>query len=255
MGNFDDILDEFEEGLIEKEKINLVAFVVDRSGSMGGSEKFVIDSFNEQLKLAREQNDQETLVSLISFTTKYSGQGFHQEPDIQAAYINRHVDQVKELEEWAVGGGTPLHDAVGMTVLKLKQTVMEYNDKDISVLVIVITDGEENASREYKGVQIKNLINELEAEGNWTVTYMGSSSDMTEEQLFEQSQDIGVARAATASFQKSAVGYENATHTLNSSMENFYMERRVGKKAVKDYWQDTAVNKTGDDEETDEQEI
>ena len=69
MGQFDDILDEFENDLMKKEKINLVAFIVDASGSMNGSEKFVCDTFNEQLKIAKEQEDQETLITMVSFSS------------------------------------------------------------------------------------------------------------------------------------------------------------------------------------------
>ena len=113
MGKFDDILDEFEDSLMEKEKINLVAFIIDASGSMNGSEKFVCDTFNEQLKIAKLQTDQETLITMVSFSSDVFGQNNL----LKMFFVNRPVNNVKEITKWKCNGGTPLHDAVGHTNL------------------------------------------------------------------------------------------------------------------------------------------
>lgn len=232
MGNsFDDILDEFEEGLIEKEKINLIAFIMDASGSMTGSEKFVCDCFNKQLKIAKEQKDQETLVTLVKFNTTYND-SFIPKLNIKADYVNRQVDKVKELKKWSVDGGTPLHDAVGHTISKLKHTVEQNKGKDISVLVIVITDGAENMSQEYKGPQIKNIVKELEEEGNWTFTFLGADIDVfaeAEKMSFSSSNNI-------ASFDKSDSGFADATKRMSIGTTTFYNARSVGEKSIKNYY-------------------
>lgn len=238
MGKFDDILDEFENDLMKKEKINLVAFILDASGSMIGSEKFVCDTFNEQLKIAKEQEDQETLITMVSFSSDIFGQ----KNILNMSYANRPVDKVEEMTKWKCNGGTPLHDAVGNTIAKLRETVEQYPDRDISVLVNVITDGQENTSKEYKGTQIKKIVSDLEKKGNWSFTFLGADID-----VFAEGQKIGMSgtsgRGNIMSFNKSSAGFRGATAKMSNGNARFYNNRTAGIRNVSDFY--------GDDEEDD----
>lgn len=230
MGQFDDILDEFENTLMEKEKINLVAFIMDGSGSMNGSQKFVCDTFNEQLKIAKDQTDQETLITMVRFATPpFILKG--DESGLEMFFANRPVEKVEELTKWKCNGGTPLHDAVGNTIAKLQETIEQYQDRDISVLVNVITDGEENTSKEYNGKQLKDMISSLEAKGNWTFTFLGADID-----VFAEGQKIAIAAANTMSFSKSAAGYRGATVKMSNGNARFYSNRTAGIRNVTDFY-------------------
>jgi len=70
---------------------------------------------------------------------------------------------------------TPLYDAMGHGMAKIEKEVSEL--KDYNVLVTILTDGEENASKEYSGPQIKMWIQELKTK-NWTFTYIGTDHDV-----------------------------------------------------------------------------
>ena len=70
---------------------------------------------------------------------------------------------------------TPLFDAMGFSILKLKHYLSDKNN--YSVLVTILTDGEENASKEFSLIAIKRLIEELKSE-NWTFTYIGTEHDV-----------------------------------------------------------------------------
>jgi Mg-chelatase subunit ChlD len=230
MGKFDDILDEFENDLMEKEKINLVAFILDASGSMTGSEKFVCDTFNEQLKIAKEQKDQETLITMVSFSTD----SFGKKHTLKMFFANRPVDKVEEITKWKCNGGTPLHDAVGNTIAKLRETVDQYPDRDISVLVNVITDGEENTSKEYKGKQIKEIVSDLEKEGNWSFTFLGADID-----VFKEGRKMGMSGTSggnTLSFSKSAAGFRGATAKMSNGNARFYSNRTAGIRNVSNFY-------------------
>ena len=70
---------------------------------------------------------------------------------------------------------TPLYDAIGFSVNKIKLLL---DDKtDYNVLVTIMTDGEENASKEYSGSAIKKIIDDLKQK-NWTFTYIGTDHDV-----------------------------------------------------------------------------
>ena len=72
---------------------------------------------------------------------------------------------------------TPLYDAMGFTLTSMRNHVK--NIEDAVVVVTIITDGLENASKEYTGAAVKQLVEQLKGEG-WTFTYMGANQDSVE---------------------------------------------------------------------------
>ena len=72
---------------------------------------------------------------------------------------------------------TPLYDAMGFTITAMRNHVKDMDD--VTVVVTIITDGMENASKEYDGGSIKSLVEKLRTEG-WTFTYMGANQDSVE---------------------------------------------------------------------------
>ena len=85
------------------------------------------------------------------------------------------VDFSKKLEwtDYRPNGCTPLFDAMGQSVTELKRYVTE---KDV-VLVTVITDGYENASKQFRGSDIKKLVSDLKEKG-WVFAYIGTNQDV-----------------------------------------------------------------------------
>lgn len=72
---------------------------------------------------------------------------------------------------------TPLYDAMGFTLTTMRNHVKKVDDA--VVVVTIITDGYENASKEYTGMAVKKLVEELKS-GGWTFTYMGANQDSVE---------------------------------------------------------------------------
>lgn len=83
--------------------------------------------------------------------------------------------EVKELtsETYHPDCCTALYDAMGMSLNVIRSKVGE----DDRVLVTVVTDGYENASREYNSKAIKSLVDELKGKG-WVFAYIGSNQDV-----------------------------------------------------------------------------
>jgi Mg-chelatase subunit ChlD len=71
--------------------------------------------------------------------------------------------------------GTPLYDAMGNSLSKLRRQLD--TEKKNQVLVTIITDGYENTSKEYSGITIKKMVEELRASG-WVFTYIGANQDV-----------------------------------------------------------------------------
>ena len=143
--------------------------ILDESGSMSIIEKQAIDGVNETVQTIRsaqkKHEDQEHFLTLVSFNSD----------SVKTIYDNVEVEKVEELthKQYQPSCGTPLYDAMGNALAKLKKNVAD-ND---AVLVTVITDGYENASREYDAKAIKSLVESLKRKG-WLFTYIGANQDV-----------------------------------------------------------------------------
>lgn len=152
---------------MEKKIYNLI--ILDESGSMETIKPQAITGLNETLqtiKSAQEKyENQSHYVTLVSFNTKC----------VKTIYDCCPVHRVRELDnnDYLPSACTPLYDAMGISLTKL---MTEVKDKD-NVLVTIITDGYENASREYSGKAIAQLIDGLKAKG-WIFAYIGANQDV-----------------------------------------------------------------------------
>lgn len=96
---------------------------------------------------------------------------------IKTKLFAKRVKNLSEIDAqfYQPDASTPLFDAIGSSVNKLRQRLA--SKTDYNVLVTILTDGEENASREYSGEAISRLIKELKND-NWTFTYIGANHDV-----------------------------------------------------------------------------
>lgn len=139
-----------------------VAVIMDKSGSMGTVQKATIDGFNEYISTLKKKKGS-YLVSLTYFDT-----------EVEKYFTQVPINEVKKLtkEDYQTGGMTALYDGVGQTITALKRKVKD----NTPVLVVIMTDGGENASREYDQRKIANLIKDQEKEG-WTFVFIGANQD------------------------------------------------------------------------------
>jgi len=146
-----------------------LVFILDRSGSMGGLEKDTIGGFNSMLE-KQKAVDGECLITTVLFDNNY--ELLHDRIDIRA------VRPMTE-NEYRVGGSTALLDAIGRTIHKIgnaqKNTADEYRAE--KVMFVIITDGEENSSREYSYARVKSLVERQKAEYGWEFIFLGANMD------------------------------------------------------------------------------
>jgi Mg-chelatase subunit ChlD len=147
-----------------------VTFVVDRSGSMQSIRDDVIGGFNSFLDDQRD-GDGVCLLTLHQFDTD----------GIDTLHHARNVVEVPKAgpADFVPRGGTPLYDAIGYAIATA-QVRQEGRTRDGAEaekqLVVVLTDGMENSSREYTQEKVKALITAKEAEG-WIFTFLGANID------------------------------------------------------------------------------
>jgi len=155
---------------MEKTKAyNLI--IIDESGSMQVIKQQAINGFNETVQtiaLAQKKYpEQSHLVTLVSFNTEAVRTIVDLAPVSNAEELDSNSYQPK--------GGTPLYDAIGISLSKLRYQIK--SEEEHQVLVTIITDGEENASHEFSGLMIKKMIEELKELG-WVFTFIGANIDV-----------------------------------------------------------------------------
>ena len=148
--------------------------ILDKSGSMECIRQAAVSGFNETLngiKKAQEKfaDTQEHYVSLLTFCDCEKKYVFDKVPVGEARSLT--------MDDYQPCCCTPLYDAMGFTLTSMRNHVK--NIEDAVVVVTIITDGLENASKEYTGAAVKQLVEQLKSEG-WTFTYMGANQDSVE---------------------------------------------------------------------------
>ena len=199
---------------MKKEKKLDVVFILDKSGSMGGQEENTISSFNEYLE-KEKKNTYETNITTVLFSDTYS-----------ILHDRIHVKKVKKLtnKDYFVGGCTALYDALGNTINSMKQ-----KDTD-KVLFIIITDGYENASKEYHKEDIKKLINKNK---DYEFIYIGADIDS-----YAAGSQIGIKNDNIANFKKDRKGTAklfNAVVCFEDSMMGEASESVSWKQELDEY--------------------
>jgi len=198
--------------------------ILDESGSMESIKKTIIEGFNELVQtvkgVEKEFPEQEHFISLVTFN------GLGQK-------LLHFIDPVSRLEQidekrYRPDASTPLFDAMGFSFAKLRQVVE--NVADYNVLVTILTDGEENASQEYTGKNIKKLIEELKL-NRWTFTYIGTDHDV---EKFAASISI----TNTIHFQKNEASMNAMFARESSSRLNYSQKIRDKKDTGDDFYKD-----------------
>jgi len=221
------------------------AIILDKSGSMGSLREYAINTFNEQIQTLKKESNSpkeitkkilkgstdvtgvETYLSLVSFNDNVD---FHT--------FNQDVNSIKEFpaDEYKPNGSTALFDAIGDTIDRFTSEIPELNEEDSGALLIVVTDGEENASRRYGGEEgrkkLKARIDELQKTGKWTITFMGA------EKVLETAVGrLGLQVGNTMSWDASAAGLTKASRSHTIGTRSYMSARKLHKTSVDNFYQ------------------
>lgn len=244
---FDDITDELDRIGIETEvPIVHAIFVQDHSGSMNvdagnGSprSKLAMNNYNEQLAIIKRESQKEVLttITVIEFDDRIliNGSPLTVFEETEA----KDVKDVNEMTTWWCGGATALRDAIGAAINIGSNLIKRHKPaKDQSVLVVILTDGEENCSKEWSDGQIRKEIKKLEDSELWTFTFMGG-----ELQTSEAIANMGFATGNTMSYNNDVDGFKMSGVKTISGINKYYTARKVGETQVKDFFVDEEEKK------------
>lgn len=178
-----------------------VVFIVDKSGSMAVCRDQVLSGYNEYVDALKRATDLNIRFSATFFDT-----------EVAIGKQSVPIQDVPRLTpaRYAPGGCTALYDAIGQTLDALDRRLQ--GTRDTPVVVIIQTDGHENASREFDQQRIREQIKTLEQRGNWSFVFMGADQD-----AWDAAAPLGISFDNTLSYASTATGQSilrNADYTL-----------------------------------------
>lgn len=151
-------------------KLLQIVFVIDESGSMQSSHADVIGGFNSYIKRHCNVPKARVNVSLYKFNHL-----------ITKVISNKPVKEVTKLKnkDYTPNGFTALFDAIGKAISETDQLINSLPDTErpSTITMVIITDGQENASQEYSATAVKSAIAAHEKMLNWQFIYLGADLD------------------------------------------------------------------------------
>ena len=142
-----------KEQKLKKNVLLDYTFVLDASGSMSGEIPEVLDEVNRQireLKSKYEESERPCRVTIVKFDTIYTL--------LRDSERIQHMQEISA-EEYFAGGMTALYDAIGLAIKRADARInFKVRRGDAEALVVVFTDGGENASSEFTGHDIQALL-------------------------------------------------------------------------------------------------
>jgi len=195
----------------------VICFILDETRSMEAIKSETMGGFNEYLEILK--NDESSKSALFALTKFNSDK-------IELVYDGIPLEKVEPLSDqnYHPAAITPLYDAIGKTIstLKIKQ-------ESSPVLLVIQTDGQENASKEFTKQKVQDLIKERQTVG-WTFAFLGADID-----AYTASSAIGISKGSTAkysgakslaAFRRLARAATTYTETGGKPTDNFFDDPR-----------------------------
>ena len=189
--------------LTASEPVQIIC-ILDRSGSMGHLTGDVIGGYNSFLEKQRQEPGTAEVTTVL-FDNKYE--------TVATAVNLREAPKLTSATYYA-RGTTALLDAVGRTVM---ETISRMEKDSICpskrrVLFMIMTDGLENASREYDKAAVKAMIEATTNDYHWNYIFMGANIDS-----FAEAGDLGINASHTMNFLASSVGVQESFSRMNEA--------------------------------------
>ena len=189
-----------------QQKMELV-FILDKSGSMSGLESDTIGGFNSMLEKQKKEKNRNTYVTTVLFDNEY-----------KLLYSHTSISEVKPLteKEYSPGGTTALLDAIGRTISQVKseQARLSSKDKAKKVLFVIITDGMENASKEYNLTTVRRLIEAQNKNEKWEFIFLGANID-----AIGTAENLGIKKSRAVQYKSDSIGTQNNYKAVEKAID------------------------------------
>ncbi|MBN2448921.1 MAG: VWA domain-containing protein [Lentisphaeria bacterium] len=193
-----------------------IAVILDRTGSMESIRDDTIGGFNAFLAQQKQEPGQATL-TLVQFDTQDPYEVIHRcVPLADVPPLTR--------ETFVPRASTPLLDAMGRGINDLEKSLadMPEDARPERIVLVIVTDGRENSSREFRKDQIAKMVREKQERDAWQFVFL--SADMG---AIHDAMDLGVRGVAAMAFVGTAEGTASAWASVSASCADYRSARRA----------------------------
>jgi hypothetical protein len=198
-----------------KQDYTHITVILDRTGSMESIRDDTIGGFNAFLEQQKAEPGVATL-TLVQFDTQDPYEVIHRfKPIGEIPELNR--------ETYVPRASTPLLDALGRGINDLEASLGEIKEegRPAKVVVVVVTDGQENSSREFRKDQIEKMVKEKTEKSSWQFVFL--SADLA---AIGDAMAVGIHADAVLLFEKSAKGSAGAWASLSARTSDYRSSRK-----------------------------
>lgn len=207
---------------------NYIGFVNDHSYSMGTLKRSAIADYNTNITSVRDAANAEMMDTVVSVV----GFGFVSSPvQRQVVISNPHV--LRPITKWESQGNTPMYDGIG-EMIELFESLPDAKDQNVSFLIMVTTDGDENASRRYNAALLKNKISKLQMDGRWTFVFRVPKGHS------RYIEHLGISRDNIQEWETTSEGMAKSTVVNTQAMSNYFTSRSAGAKSSNTFYADAS---------------
>ncbi|MFN8380218.1 MAG: vWA domain-containing protein [Anaerolineae bacterium] len=215
----------------------IIAFLLDETGSMGSVRQATISGFNEYMDTVGIDHP-DALISLRLFSTEKYDKVTELTPLTLAPRLS--------YDNYQPHGGTPLYDCIARLIHET-ETATARVEPAPEIVFVIMTDGEENSSREFNRERIFQLISQ-KTELGWTFVYLGANQD-----AWQVGQSIGVRASSAMTFDADDAGMRASMKMMSNATSRFVDEKMAMRKqsplappsAAPDFFTDEDAEKLG----------
>ena len=177
-----------------KENLLHLCFVIDESGSMWGSEEDILGGFNRLIEDQKKEGKGECIVSLYRFAD-----------NVKRDFLGTPLNEVPELV-YSPGGCTAMNDGIGRAITEIGEWLneMDESERPSKNMIVIMTDGQENCSKEYSLSQVRDMIKHQEEKYDWSFVYMGSDLNS-----LSDAESLGISLRSVSSKANITKNYDN----------------------------------------------
>ena len=189
-----------------QDNLTQIAIVLDRSGSMGVVRDATIDSFNEFINHQKIDADAKPVNLLF---VQFDSEGPH---DVVFEGGVKYFQGLSQ-DTYVPRAMTPLHDAMGWTIAKLgdKLAATPEDQRPSKVIFVVLTDGLENASREFTRERVAEMVKQQTDAYKWVFLFLAANQDAV-----LSAKGFNIAAGSALSYNNTASGMRSGTGSASS---------------------------------------
>lgn len=201
----------------------------DHSRSMWNISRPAARDYNDNIRAIQEaakNNQLDTIVSVVKC-------GVGPRAEVVREIINSNVHTLRPIAESAYvadGSGTPLWDSIH-DLIRMMSAVPDANDPEVSFLVMVITDGEENMSR-WSTAEMSAKLRELQASDRWTFVFRVPRG------YAKRLAGYGIPEGNILEWDQTERGVAAASVATNTAMSSYFSHRSKGVKSTTRFFTD-----------------